>query len=91
MRPLQTSVIAYQGRENYQQNAIDLLLLGLKNDGFILAEGERPDSLIAFKSGSFAMIKRNDLINLRITEGEIFDCGYDRDFFFEKVEAVLTK
>lgn len=81
--------IIIKGLSNYQQNGIDLLLMGLHNDGTITTEGCRPNSLIAFKGGTFAITNKDEHIDNLIAEGKIIDCYHDKALFFETVKSQI--
>lgn len=85
---LKNSVIV-KGLENYKQNAIDLLMLGFHNDGTLASEGFRPNSLIAFKTGTFAIINWDEHIEFLIQHGSLVDCYHDKDLFFKTVKELV--
>lgn len=87
---LKNSVIV-KGLENYKQNAIDLLLLGFHNDGNLASQGTRPNSLIAFKGGSFAIINWDEHIDFLIKQQSLVDCYHDKDLFFQTVKELKDK
>lgn len=86
---LKNSVIV-KGIGNYKQDAIDLLLLGFHNAGTIAIEGTRPNSLIAFKTGTFAITNWNEHIEHMIHKGSLVDCYYDKELFFKTINELIV-
>ena len=86
---LEESVIV-RGLENYKDNSIDLLILGLHNCGNYASEGRSPNSLIVFKGGEFAITDYDEHIKKLISEGNITDCYFDKELFMNKIKELIS-